>query len=682
MSDGKIVFSTKIDNSQVEKDLKDAKRKIQQATESIDKAETAKMPLTKQAEDLGNALDVAKAKLHELKKEQSGIAATMVPGADPGAYIEAAANKPAVEAEIKVQQKEVDRLQKKWDGVNNKIDKYDAKIKDATAALHSNQEKAGQLSAKLSKGSLPIAETFERASDAAHHLTKRIIGLGKRVFIFSLVAASFHSALRYMNRLLKTNEEYRSQLAQMKGALMTAFQPIYEFVLPGVLAVLKVLTAIVSVVGNVFSVLSGKSMKQSAENAKALNKEADAIDGIGAAAKEAQKQLAGFDEINKLEEPDAGGAGGGVGGIQPDFNSFDTDEYKAKVDELTAIMGGAFLALGAILAFSGANIPLGIALMAIGALNLAAVIKENWGAMSDKLNGTITKIMVILGGAFLVIGAILAFSGASIVKGIALMAIGAAALATSAALNWDTIQTALQGPIGAVTAIASGALLVLGIILCCSGVALPLGIALIAAGAAGLVTVAAVNWDMITEKVKGVWQDIKNFWNTYCAPVFTIAWWTDKFTSIGEGLKSAVRSGINAAIGLVNRFTGWISSVLSFEIPALNIGDHQIFGGFSTNVNIPQIPYLAKGTVIPPNKQFLAVLGDQRHGTNIEAPLDTIRQAFREENNGGGQLTAALLEEIVGLLAQIRDGGNAEVNIRKLARLIGKCQHEAARAGG
>ena len=684
MSDGKIVFSTQIDNSQVEKDLKDTKRKIQQATDAISKAENAKMPLTKQAEDLGTALDTAKAKLHALKKEQSSIASAMVPGADPGAYIEAAANKPAVEAEIKSQQKEVDRLQKKWDGINNKIDSYDAKIKDATAALHANQEKAGQLSAKLSKGGVPLGKAFDKASRSVHDFTRRIISIGKSAFVFSLVYAGLRSVVSYMGKVLNTNEQYRAQLAQLKGALLTAFQPIYEFVLPGVLAVLRILTAIVSVVANVFSALGGKSMKRSADNAKALNKEAAAIGGVGAAAKEAQRQLAGFDEINKLDSQESGsggggGGGGGIGGIEPDFDAFNTDEYKAKIDELTVYLSGALLALGAILAFSGANIPLGIALMAAGAVGLAAVIKENWGAMSSQLKTAITRVLVILGGAALAVGAVLAFSGISIVKGIALMAVGAAALGGAAYLNWNTIQTALQGPIGTVTAMVSGALLVLGIILCCTGVALPLGIALIAAGAVGLVTVAAVNWNMITEKVKGVWDSIKEFWNTHCAQVFTIAWWTDKFQSIGDGLKSAIRTGINAAIGLVNNFTSWLSRALSFSIPPMSVGGHEIFGGFSASVSIPQIPYLARGAVLPANNPFLAVVGDQRSGTNIEAPLDTIKQAVAEVTSPTQILD--LMADIISLLAQIRDG-NGEIDMRKLSRLITKYQRELARAGG
>ena len=65
-----------------------------------------------------------------------------------------------------------------------------------------------------------------------------------------------------------------------------------------------------------------------------------------------------------------------------------------------------------------------------------------------------------------------------------------------------------------------------------------------------------------------------------------------------------------------------------------------------------QIPRLAQGAVIPPNREFLAVLGDQRHGTNLEAPEDLIRKIVREEAGGGGE-TTALLQAI---LSAIKDG--------------------------
>jgi len=63
-------------------------------------------------------------------------------------------------------------------------------------------------------------------------------------------------------------------------------------------------------------------------------------------------------------------------------------------------------------------------------------------------------------------------------------------------------------------------------------------------------------------------------------------------------------------------------------------------------LSVPQIPRLASGTVIPPNREFLAVLGDQTRGTNIEAPLDTIieaiRSAFQNTPQGQGNITVVL----------------------------------------
>ena len=106
---------------------------------------------------------------------------------------------------------------------------------------------------------------------------------------------------------------------------------------------------------------------------------------------------------------------------------------------------------------------------------------------------------------------------------------------------------------------------------------------------------------------------------------------------------SAVVTGINAVINALNG--------LSFDLP-------DIFGGGHVGFNIstltaPQIPYLAQGAVIPANREFLAVLGDQSHGTNVEAPLDTIKQAVAEvmEDLQAGQMAG--FEAVVAVLREI-----------------------------
>lgn len=631
MPDGKIVFSTKIDNANVDKDLKRLEHKIRQAEESISKNKNAKLPLVNQANELGVKLDEAKAKAEMLRQEMAAINSAMAPGSAPEDYAAASADLPRVQAALQAQKKEVAVLQKQWDGVNNKIDGYDAKIRMAQDSITANTARANELSLQMTGSGAKMSAAFASARAAAARFEQRIISLGKRILVFSVIASAFRAIKNYMDQLLSKNEEYTAQLAQLKAALSTAFQPIYEFILPGLMAVLRVLTAIVLVVANVLSALSGKTLGQSSQNAKALNEEADAIGAVGGAAKEAKKELAGFDEINTLGSPDSGGSGGGAGGGTSNFEDFDTAEYKAKIDELTVYLSGALLALGAILAFSGANIPLGIGLMAAGAIGLASVVKANWGAMSNELTGALTKDALVLGGAALAIGAILAFSGVKPVLGIALMAVGAAGLAAASALNWNTITTALQGPVGEVVAIASAALLCLGLVLACSGANVPLGIALIAAGAVGLVTVGSMNWNAIQEKLAQVWAGIKQWFATHVQPKLTLSYWQEKFSTIADALVKKIKDGVNAGITLFNRFISWIN-----EKMRLSWGDFTILGKTVINagsfqlLTLPQIPMLAQGAVLPANKPFLAMVGDQKNGTNVEAPLETIKQALAE----------------------------------------------------
>lgn len=676
VSDGRLWFNTKIDNSGVTKDLKELERQIKKSQESISRAENAKLPLVKNLEEANRKLTEARRNLASLKADMAAAQSVML---DPGASAEdrtrASADIPGLTRAVEAQEKEVATLQKQWTSVKEKVDKYDRAILQANTDIERATAKTAELNAQLATpNQVKVAQAMEKADKSAQRFGKRLLEIGKSALIFNLVSSGLRSVVRYMGTVLKTNSEYTAQLAHLKGALLTAFQPIYEFILPGLLAVLRVLTAIVQVVANVLSIFSGKTAAQSAKNAKALNNEAKAIDGVGGAAKEAQKQLMGFDELNKLDSQESGGVGGGsnVSGITPDFSGFDTAEYKAKIDELTVYLSGALLALGAILAFSGVNIPLGIALMAAGALGMVAVVKENWGAMSDELKGAITKVAVILGTAALVIGAILAFSGASIPLGIGLMIAGAASLAGAAALNWNSITEALQGPIGGVVAMVSGILLVLGLILAFSGAALPLGIALIVAGAAGLVTVGALNWNAILEKMQGVWANIKQWFNNSVAPKLTLSYWKEKFSSIAEGLKQKIKDGVNGGIALFNSFISWINSAMHFSWGGFSaFGQTIIPSGSLQLFTLPQIPYLAQGAVLPANKPFLAMVGDQTNGTNVEAPLETIKQALAE-----------VMAEIGGGDVQITFTGELAALGKVLAPVVTKAQRDSDRGRG
>lgn len=184
-------------------------------------------------------------------------------------------------------------------------------------------------------------------------------------------------------------------------------------------------------------------------------------------------------------------------------------KLQTPIKYITTLISGALLVVGSILAFSGASVPLGIALIAAGAVGLATTVIANWRTLSLLLTGSVAVVTGIVSTALLAVGAVLAFSGASIPLGIGLMAAGAVGLAATVAVNWTTIQTRLQNPIARITAIVSGALLALGAILAFSGANIPLGIAMMAAGGIGLVSAIAVNWDSVVQGIVGAFDSLK-----------------------------------------------------------------------------------------------------------------------------------------------------------------------------
>jgi hypothetical protein len=264
--------------------------------------------------------------------------------------------------------------------------------------------------------------------------------------------------------------------------------------------------------------------------------------------------------------------------------------------------------------------------------------------------------MAIVGAALLVLGIILTCCGV-LPLGIGLIAAGAVALVTPIALNWDAISSKIKEIFNAVVDwIKTYGLLVLGILLCLTGAGIPFGIALIVKwakdGAENGVPLATA----IVDKVKEIWASIKAFWDKNIAPIFTAKFWLDLAKKCGNGLIGGFESAINGIIGMFEKMINWIVNGLnkiSFDVPDWVPG----IGGKTFGFNIPKasfgrvsIPRLAQGAVIPPNREFLAVLGDQKQGTNIEAPLQTIVDAFNialAQNGGvnyGGGNTEVVLE--------------------------------------
>lgn len=314
------------------------------------------------------------------------------------------------------------------------------------------------------------------------------------------------------------------------------------------------------------------------------------------------------------------------------------EDVIGKLATIMGVVGGAMVAIGIILIVLGST-AIGIGFIIAGAASIIGAIAALAGFDVATIRNTLSLITGIAGGAMLALGIMLCiFSGPSPLS-IGLIIAGAASLTAAVTLNSEAMINAIKGFFQENAGIITGvslALLVLGIILLVTGVGTPIGLGLIIAGCAGLAGTVASNWDFITDKIKGVWEKIKAYWNQHIAPVFTKEWWLNLAKKIGNGFISGIEGMINSVISMFEKMINWVVDGLnkiSFDVPdwVPAIGGKK-FGFNLSRINFDRVsvPRLAQGGVIPPNREFFAVLGDQKHGTNIEAPLDTIKQAVAE----------------------------------------------------
>jgi hypothetical protein len=171
-------------------------------------------------------------------------------------------------------------------------------------------------------------------------------------------------------------------------------------------------------------------------------------------------------------------------------------------------------------------------------------------------------------------------------------------------------------------------------------------------------------WDNVKssayQKWTAIWSTVGNLVEKIKDGIvkkFTAA--KDKVVDIFGSIKTSITNVLNKVIGIVNRAIGTVNSAIGGIESAFSFGPWEVptpFGkktiGFSaTFPRVPTIPYLAKGAVIPPRSEFLAVLGDQKQGNNIETPEALLRKIVREESwqqsGGDYRFTAQINRRII-----------------------------------
>lgn len=562
------------------------------------------------------------------------------------------------------------------------------------------QERANAaVSAYVEKQRL-AALTTQKVSEQFKKFTKRIAGLAKRVFIFTMITKALRTMRKMLLSTIGSDKQMSTSLAQIRGNLISAFAPIYNYILPAIRTLLAWLAKLTAVVSVFINSLFGKTASQADASAKALYNQASATAAAGDAAEKAKKQLSGLDEMNRWESNDSsGGGGGGSSGIAPKFDLSDQVDT-GKIGKIAAVVRELSPYVAAVAAGFAAwkigkkflgnlskakQLALAVAGAVLMGINVVDMLKN--GINFDNLTG------YIIGAAAAVTGLGLAFG----VLGGAITAIVAGLVLLGVAVR-DVIKNGFNSK--NLTAITVALLTIGGAIAIITGAWIPLLIAAIAAvvvwivakwtsikewisktissidaafeqhlanveaGVAAVVDWVIEKWTAVKDWFRGLWEKVSSgavaAWDGIKGTFKSVPeWFQSKFrdawqkvkdvfstggriwSGIKEGIESTFRTVVNAIIRGMNTIIAVPFNRINFM---LNMIRNASFLGISPFQNlwgvnplpVPQIPMLARGAVIPANRQFLAVLGDQRNGNNLEAPESLLRQIVREEAGSAG----------------------------------------------
>lgn len=329
MADGEIIIETDIDTKKARTELKRLETRIEGLKEKIDAKQTARNAIAEklkaaavEAEEARKAVELLQA---EVAQSQRNLRTEDL----------SATQRKQMSDELRYQTTELNRQQRSLAQKEATVTRLETQerqmtsdIAHQTQSLDKSQRSAEALTNQIQKSSgagATMRQQMEGAADSVNRFKRRLSQLAKQVLIFTVAARALSALRDWLGGVIKSNDELSAKMAKLKGAFLTAVQPILNAVIPAFSKLLDVLTRVVSAVASVVSLFFGTTAEAAADQAEDLNREQEAIEGVGSAAKTAAKQLAAFDTINQLTNN--GGAGGAGNQVQaPDFSA--VKDYK------------------------------------------------------------------------------------------------------------------------------------------------------------------------------------------------------------------------------------------------------------------------------------------------------------------------------------------------------------------
>ena len=541
------------------------------------------------------------------------------------------------------------------------VNHLEQQVRNMTSSLEESKSQTNELGESIKKNlsfkaKLMGISGFDEVGKKVDKLKSRMSRLIGTVAIFSLIRSSLTNLRNGFVSLLKQNDSFSSSLNQIKANLMTAFAPIYNACLPAINSLMNSLSKLTGTIAVFVSGLFGTSLEDAKKQAEGLSK---SLDDTAKSGEKASGSLSSFDNLEVVADNGSSASSGGSNGSNINYDGEITYSQKL-LDILNKISkwvtDNSEIVIGFIGGVTGALIALkllgldpiqslGIGIALAGAIILIQGIINFIKDPSWENFGTIlTGLSLILAGVAI---AMLAVNAANPVAWIMLAIAAVVALGAVIIKNWDSIKEVFSKIWSWIS----------------EKVIEPVKTGFASAG-----EYLKEKWNKVKEFFSGLWEGMKdgakNAWEgikkvfstvaTFFKNIFTNAWeGVKKVFSVGGKIFDGIKDGIlNGFKAIVNAIIGGINKVVSIPFNGINwalkkIRDIEILGispfkNLIKTIDIPQIPKLATGAVIPPRSEFMAILGDQKRGVNIETPLDTMVEAFNkaldDRGNGNGEV--------------------------------------------
>lgn len=671
MADGSVIFEVDMNQTPAQKKLSKLAEKIEDMETKLESKTDEKTDIEVKLEAAQQSAKETEAAIDALKKKLSDSERTKW----RWGYNTAEFDKQILaeqEAILKEQNAEVDRISKSYEKVSGSCD-------DISKKLSRMEEEAGGLAQQVqaeAKEARRASSAFAEMEEHSRKFVNHIKRLARRIFVFSTVTKLLTGLRDSFSATLKTSKEATTALARLKGALITLAAPIVQVAIPAFTELMNILAAIVTEIINIVAILSGTSVESMEKAGKSLYKESDAISSVGSAAKKASKQLANFDEINKLSANASASSA-----IAPDFN-LDLNPAMEKLSGLFNKINNIFRTIHA---------------------GLEIVIDDlTWSLDNNTLPNSRATWLAVLTA---LLGATIGVAFGGFVGGVIMLILGALVglyISGFEAETWKNEMSAAEmwsvvvaGLIGALLGSVFGGFVggALGFTL---GAVLGLFLVKFAAetgyNAAGLFSdlmvvlctlLGAVIGSLVTPGVGTVVGMMLGL-----ALGMRLADISDDNSGVNSTLKKAMKDilisfvaaalGIGlVALGIVSAGTGIVIMLaigLALKFFVDSVDDSAVGKGVSrsdvlkkytatqsltvsSSATYAAVPALASGTVVPKNREFLALLGDNKNEVEVVSPLSTIRQAVREElaaSGGAGNEVTITIKAAPGLTRYLK----------------------------